>query len=84
MKYLIIFLFTFYPLTIMSEDSESDLTLIPNKNIVSIVSEGYDIFTISASGKDSFDVHLIKDNDYIICKIGHKTTNCYSLSGKTS
>ena len=41
MKYLIIFLFTFYPLTIMSEDSESDLTLIPNKN--SLAEAKYDM-----------------------------------------
>ena len=65
----------------MSEEVSSDLILIPNTSIVSIIREGYDIFTISEGLDDEFDVHLIKQNEYIICKIGHKITNCYSLSG---
>mgnify|MGYP001165550926 CR=1 FL=1 len=83
MKYLLITLISIlFTYSLASDENESDLTLIPDTDIVTIVGEGYDIFTISKGKDGSFDVHLIKKNDYIICKVGHKQTNCYSLNGK--
>ena len=67
MKYLLITLISIlFTYSLASGENESDLTLIPDTDIVTIVGEGYDIFTISKGKDGSFDVHLIKKNDYII------------------